>query len=87
MDNVDELKEKYKKSPYNKKVLTQTEMDGHHEVLDRVSIIISNINDFVLNHDVIQSDKDLKNNVEIATTILNDVYQNVGRKLKLPEDV
>jgi len=52
---------------------------GHHEVLDRTHVILCNIDDFLLDHNVIMSNKKLLKKVEKASRILADVYQAVGK--------
>ena len=55
--------------------------DGHYlELMDRLHVIMSNINDHCLNHPLSKSDKDIKIGIEYALGQIWDVYQNVGRK-------
>jgi len=51
-----------------------------HEVLDRIYVIQSNINDFLVEHPVIKSDKKMKKKLEKVQSILGNIYQEVGKQ-------
>jgi len=50
-----------------------------HEVLDRIYVIQSNIEDFLIGHPVIQSDKKMREKVEKVQNILRSIYQKIGK--------
>lgn len=51
---------------------------GYHEALDRTHLILCNIDDFLLDHNVINMNKKLRKKVEKASELLADVYQSIG---------
>lgn len=54
---------------------------GHyHEALDRLHIIIMNIDDHVLQHPVCQKHKKIRKQVEKGLEALADAYQMIGQK-------
>jgi hypothetical protein len=55
--------------------------DGHYlELMDRLHVIICTLNDHCIDHPLVQSDKDIKFQIEYAAGQLWDVYQLVGNK-------
>lgn len=55
---------------------------GHyHEVMDRSYVIMSNMEDFLLNHPAVSQNKKLKEKVEKAQTLLAEVYQEMGQHM------
>jgi len=53
--------------------------DGHQlEVMDRMSIIASNLNDFVLEHPLVYANEELEMLVEQALELIYQAYQLVG---------
>lgn len=55
--------------------------DGHYlELMDRLHIIMSNLNDHCLEHPLSQSDEEIHFKIEYAIGQLWDVYQMVGNK-------
>jgi hypothetical protein len=59
---------------------SKIELDSfhYHEVMDRLYLINNNIEDFLLNHPVVQKHKNVKNKIDKALMILADTYQLVG---------
>lgn len=57
--------------------------DGHYlELMDRLHIIMSNLNDHCLEHPISQVDGEIKFKIEYALGQIWDVYQLVGSKTK-----
>jgi hypothetical protein len=54
-----------------------TEFD-YHELLDRTSIIMMNIDTYLVNHQVSEKNKEIKDKLEKARTLLFDTYQIIG---------
>lgn len=50
----------------------------YHEVIDRVNIINLNMDEFVLNHPVIQNNNDLKQDVNEIIEKIGKLYQDLG---------
>ncbi len=51
---------------------------GYHEALDRLHLILCNIDDFLLDHKAIQKHKEILAKVETASALLADCYQEIG---------
>jgi hypothetical protein len=65
--------------------MSQEINEGHYlEVMDRLSIIIANLNDYVLSHPLVQSHPQLLEFVDQALENLADAYQLVPN-LEEPE--
>jgi hypothetical protein len=57
--------------------------DGHYlELMDRLHIIMSNLNDHCLEHPISQGDGEIKFKIEYALGQIWDAYQLVGSKTK-----
>lgn len=57
--------------------------DGYYyEALDRLHVIIENIDNHLLNHKVCEKHKKIRKKVEKGLEILADAYQLVGQKVK-----
>lgn len=56
-----------------------------HEVLDRLHVILSNIDDHLLDHKFVMKNKKIRKQIEKASDILSDCYQEVGR-IEFKED-
>ena len=55
--------------------------DGHYlELLDRTHVILSNVNDHLLEHPLTENDKELKRMFEQIIEALWDIYQTIGSK-------
>ena len=55
--------------------------DGHYlELMDRLHIVMSTLNDHCLEHPLSQSDKEIKFQIEYAIGQIWDAYQLVGNK-------
>ena len=55
--------------------------DGHYlELMDRLHVIMSNLNDHCLEHPLTESDEEIKFKIEYALGQIWDVYQIVGSK-------
>ena len=55
--------------------------DGHYlELMDRLHVIMSNLNDHCLEHPLSQSDEGIHFKIEYAIGQLWDAYQMVGNK-------
>lgn len=48
--------------------------------MDRLSLLCSNLNDYVLEHPSVQSDPELKNEIESALDKLHECYQLAGER-------
>ena len=54
---------------------------GHYlELMDRIHIIMMNIQDHLLDHPLVENEKDIQKKIEKASHKLWDVYQLVGNK-------
>ena len=54
---------------------------GHYlELMDRIHVVMCNINDHILNHPLTENEIDITNKVETAFSNLWDAYQIVGQK-------
>ena len=54
---------------------------GHYlELMDRIHVVMCNINDHILNHPLTENEIDITNKVETAFSNLWDAYQLVGQK-------
>jgi hypothetical protein len=54
---------------------------GHYlELMDRIHIVMCNLNDHILNHPLTENETDIQIKVEEAFSNLWDVYQLVGNK-------
>ena len=54
---------------------------GHYlELMDRIHVVMCNINDHILNHPLTENEIDITNRVETAFSNLWDAYQLVGQK-------
>ena len=51
-----------------------------HEALDRVSIAIGIISDYLYDHPYIVSNPEYHKKIEDVTDILNSIYQEIGNK-------
>jgi hypothetical protein len=56
-----------------------TEFD-YHELLDRTSIIMLNIDTYLVNHQASKGNKEIKNKLEEARTLLFEAYQMINEK-------
>lgn len=55
--------------------------DGHYlELLDRTHVILSNVNDHLLEHPLTENDEELKRMFEQIIEALWDIYQTIGSK-------
>ena len=55
--------------------------DGHYlELMDRLHVIMCNLNDHCVEHPLAQSDEEIKFKIEYAAGQLWDAYQLVGNK-------
>lgn len=50
-----------------------------HEALDRTSVILYTFDDFVVQHSLIQSKKKLSRKANKISTLLHDLYQDIGQ--------
>ncbi len=56
--------------------------EGHYlELLDRLHIVMSNLNDHCLEHPVSQADEEIRFKIEYAIGQVWDAYQIVGSKI------
>ena len=54
---------------------------GHYlELMDRLHVIMSTLNDHCVDHPIAQSDKNIKFQIEYAIGQLWDAYQLIGNK-------
>jgi len=51
----------------------------YHEALDRAFIVANMVDEYLMEHPVVQKHKELKKKVKKAETLLYDVYQLIGR--------
>lgn len=57
--------------------------EGHYlELMDRLYVVGSTIDDFILRHPLTESDEEIRSKVDQALDLLMDVYQIVGKKSK-----
>jgi hypothetical protein len=57
--------------------------DGHYlELMDRLHVIMCNLNDHCVKHPLAQSDDEIRFKIEYALGQVWDVYQLVGKKTK-----
>lgn len=55
--------------------------DGHYlELMDRLHVIMCNLNDHCLEHPLTESDSEIQFKIEYVLGQLWDVYQTVGNK-------
>jgi type VI protein secretion system component VasF len=52
-----------------------------HEIMDRIYVVSTNLDDHILNHPWIKGKKDLKKKVVKAQSLLMDVYQAAGQDI------
>ena len=65
----------------SKKPKKNTINKGHYlELMDRIHVVMCNINDHILNHPLTENETDITNKVEEAFSNLWDAYQLVGQK-------
>jgi len=57
----------------------QNDKFSYHELLDRLHLILSNVDDFLLDHPVTQHEKKVRKMIEKASNKLSDAYQEIGR--------
>lgn len=56
--------------------------DGHYlELMDRTYVIMSNVNDHLLEHPLTEDDPELKQMFELIIDALWDTYQTIGNKI------
>jgi hypothetical protein len=56
--------------------------DGHYlELMDRLHIIMMNIQDHIVSHPLTENEKDIQKKVEQASSKLWEAYQMVGNKI------
>jgi hypothetical protein len=56
--------------------------DGHYlELMDRLHIVMSNIDDHILNHPLTEINEDVKSKIDESLTLLFEAYQMVGNKI------
>jgi hypothetical protein len=56
--------------------------DGHYlELMDRLHIIMSNLDDHCVEHPLVEQNQDIKLKIEDAISSLWDAYQLVGNKI------
>ena len=63
--------------------MSQKDSYGEHEVLHTLHIMLSNIDDFLLNHEYVSSNPVLKEKIEESSKLLSESYQLVGSSKKL----
>lgn len=53
--------------------------DGHYlELMDRIYVVMSNIETHIQNHPLMKTDSELETNIQSAMDSLGDAYQRVG---------
>ena len=52
----------------------------YHELTDRLHLILSSVDDFLLDHPVSHKEKKIRKQIEHASELLADAYQLTGRK-------
>lgn len=60
--------------------MSQLDKFGEHEVLDRLNLILSNIEDFLQNHEYVKKNEEIKKLIDNASENLSNAYQIVGEK-------
>ena len=56
--------------------------DGHYlELMDRLHIVMSNIDDHILNHPLTEINEDVKSKIDESLTLLFEAYQMIGNKM------
>jgi hypothetical protein len=56
--------------------------DGHYlELMDRLHIVMMNIQDHILSHPLTENEPDIQNKIEQASYKLFEAYQLVGNKI------
>ena len=56
--------------------------DGHYlELMDRLHIVMSNIDDHILNHPLTEINEDVKSKIDESLTLLFEAYQLIGNKI------
>ena len=56
--------------------------DGHYlELMDRLHIVMSNIDDHILNHPLTDINEDVKSKIDESLTLLFEAYQMIGNKI------
>jgi hypothetical protein len=56
--------------------------DGHYlELMDRLHIVMSNIDDHILNHPLTEINEDVKSKIDESLTLLFEAYQMIGNKI------
>jgi hypothetical protein len=56
--------------------------DGHYlELMDRLHIVMSNIDEHILNHPLTEVNEDVKSKIDESLTLLFEAYQMVGNKI------
>lgn len=56
--------------------------DGHYlELMDRLHIVMSNIDDHILNHPLTDINEDVKSKIDESLTLLFEAYQLIGNKI------
>ncbi len=54
---------------------------GHYlELMDRIHVVMCNLNDHILNHPLTENETDIQSKIEEAFSNLWDAYQLVGNK-------
>ena len=53
--------------------------EHYHEMLDRLHLILCNVEDFLLDHPVSHKEKKIRKKVEKASKLLSDVYREMGK--------
>jgi hypothetical protein len=54
---------------------------GHYlELMDRIHVVMCNLNDHILNHPLTENETDIQNKIEEAFSNLWEAYQLVGNK-------
>ena len=51
----------------------------YHELLDRLHLILSNVDDFLLDHPITYHEKKVRKKIEKASEKLADAYQEIGK--------
>lgn len=56
--------------------------DGHYlELMDRLHIVMSNIDEHILNHPLTEVNEDVKSKIDESLSLLFEAYQMVGNKI------
>ena len=56
--------------------------DGHYlELMDRLHIVMINIDDHILNHPLTEINEDVKSKIDESLTLLFEAYQLIGNKI------